>query len=288
MDQQTIFRRAHQSNFVTVGNDVARNKALSHRARGILFWLLSYPPTWNIQLDNLKTHRDGRDAIRKAIEELEDAGHLVRRQFRGETGRWGGAMYMVYESPVPDDERSGKERRGKAVGSPSPEKPSTEKPLTDSPLTANPTLQIQTPLNTEFSKDEKQVEVGDSHARAHESERPAIYAVYEAEIGPLTPIIAEQLRDWVTTYTEVWVEAAIRQAVLAGVRKPNYVRSVLENWRATGFGSPAPGKSAARTSAARTPAARPSAPARSAEETARASDDLQRQLAELKAKQSAR
>ena len=65
-------------------------------------------------------------------------------------------------------------------------------------------------------------------------ERPTIYALYEDNIGPLTPMIAENLREAEASYPAGWIEEAVRIAVDNNVRKWSYVRAILEDWRARG------------------------------------------------------
>ena len=65
-------------------------------------------------------------------------------------------------------------------------------------------------------------------------ERPNVFNLYEKNIGPLTPMIAERLRDAEESYPEDWIEDAIRIAVENNVRKWRYVEAILEDWMATG------------------------------------------------------
>lgn len=65
-------------------------------------------------------------------------------------------------------------------------------------------------------------------------ERPNIFVLYEQNIGPLTPIIADELRDAEETYPVRWIEEAIKVAVENNVRKWRYVLAVLERWRQEG------------------------------------------------------
>jgi len=65
-------------------------------------------------------------------------------------------------------------------------------------------------------------------------ERPNVFILYEQNIGPLTPIIADELRDAEQTYPPRWVEEAIELAVENNVRKWRYVLSILERWRQEG------------------------------------------------------
>ncbi len=65
-------------------------------------------------------------------------------------------------------------------------------------------------------------------------ERPNIFVLYEQNIGPLTPLIADQLRDAEQSYPINWLEEAIALAVQNNVRKWRYVQSILERWRQEG------------------------------------------------------
>jgi DnaD/phage-associated family protein len=65
-------------------------------------------------------------------------------------------------------------------------------------------------------------------------ERPNIYHLYESNLGPLTPMIAEALRDAEAEYPPEWVEDAIRIAVENNIRKWSYVGAILEDWRDRG------------------------------------------------------
>ena len=65
-------------------------------------------------------------------------------------------------------------------------------------------------------------------------ERPNIFQLYEDNLGPLTPILADELREAEQTYPAGWIEDAVRIAVDNNARKWSYVRAILENWRVRG------------------------------------------------------
>jgi len=65
-------------------------------------------------------------------------------------------------------------------------------------------------------------------------ERPNIYGLYEQNIGPLTPMIADELRDAERSYPARWIEEALRIAVANNVRKWSYVQAILNDWQAKG------------------------------------------------------
>jgi DnaD/phage-associated family protein len=64
--------------------------------------------------------------------------------------------------------------------------------------------------------------------------RPNVFALYEHHIGPLTPLIAEQLRDAERLYPRFWLEEAMRQAVQYNKRNWRYMSAILARWEVTG------------------------------------------------------
>ena len=64
--------------------------------------------------------------------------------------------------------------------------------------------------------------------------KPNIFKLYEENIGPLTPLIADALRDAEESYPEEWIEEAIRIAVANNVRRWNYIDRILTRWQEEG------------------------------------------------------
>ena len=65
-------------------------------------------------------------------------------------------------------------------------------------------------------------------------ERPNIYTLYEQNIGPLTPMLAERLRAAEESFPPEWIEEAIGIAVENNVRKWRYIEAILEDWKGRG------------------------------------------------------
>ena len=63
---------------------------------------------------------------------------------------------------------------------------------------------------------------------------PSIYQLYEENIGPLTPMISETLRDAEDTYPNQWIEEAVRIAVENNARRWSYVEAILKRWQEGG------------------------------------------------------
>ena len=65
-------------------------------------------------------------------------------------------------------------------------------------------------------------------------ERPDIFYLYEKNIGPLTPMIAEDLKEAEKLYPGDWLQDAIHIAVKKNVRRWNYVEAILKSWKENG------------------------------------------------------
>lgn len=77
-------------------------------------------------------------------------------------------------------------------------------------------------------------QVEDQPLPARLPQRPNIFKLYEANIGPLTPMIAETLQDAEVMYPISWIEQAIRIAVENNVRRWRYVEAILSSWKERG------------------------------------------------------
>jgi DNA replication protein len=64
--------------------------------------------------------------------------------------------------------------------------------------------------------------------------RPNIFELYERNVGVLTPMIAEELKEAEDNYPADWIEEAIKEAVSLNIRKWRYISSILERWTTEG------------------------------------------------------
>jgi len=67
-------------------------------------------------------------------------------------------------------------------------------------------------------------------------ERPNVFKLYEENIGPLTPLIADALRDAESTYPAEWLDEAIELAVKNNKRSWSYCEAILRRWKEEGRG----------------------------------------------------
>lgn len=67
-------------------------------------------------------------------------------------------------------------------------------------------------------------------------EGPNIYRLYEQHIAPLTPLIAETLREAEERYPAEWIAEAMKIAVERNARNWRYVEAILKRWKEEGKG----------------------------------------------------
>lgn len=88
-----------EENFTTLSNSVIRDKNLSYRARGVLIEILSRPDNWRVtSVELARGSKEGRDAIRSALNEIQEAGYMVTRKIRNELGQFETFNY-VFDIP---------------------------------------------------------------------------------------------------------------------------------------------------------------------------------------------
>jgi DNA replication protein len=63
---------------------------------------------------------------------------------------------------------------------------------------------------------------------------PNIFELYEGNIGVLTPMIADALREAEDTYPPSWIEDAFKIAVENNARNWRYVSAILKRWQVEG------------------------------------------------------
>lgn len=122
---ECIVQRA--TGYTVMSNYHLRDKNLKLGTKGLLSVILSLPEDWDYTIAGLAVVCGvGKDAIRAAVNELEKAGYITRKQVKAEGGKFGGNQYIIREVP-------------EVVSAPLSGFPTTENPSTEKPLTENPT-----------------------------------------------------------------------------------------------------------------------------------------------------
>jgi DNA replication protein len=61
-----------------------------------------------------------------------------------------------------------------------------------------------------------------------------IFTLYEQNIGMLTPLLADELKEAKKQYSEIWIKNAIKEAVAQNKRSWRYISRILEHWSIEG------------------------------------------------------
>jgi len=61
-----------------------------------------------------------------------------------------------------------------------------------------------------------------------------VFALYEQNIGIITPMIAEELKEAERLYPVQWIDEAFREAVMMNKRSWKYIARILERWASEG------------------------------------------------------
>ena len=130
-----IFKGGRRRGFTTVYREVAQDRRLSLKARGLFLLLQSLPETWQYTISGLATLAGtGKDQIRSGLAELLKVGYLVKEQAHDEGGKFAGNIFVLQEeAPLSENPTTVYEQTVPLSGNPIPEKPMTEKPSTENP-----------------------------------------------------------------------------------------------------------------------------------------------------------
>ncbi len=66
---------------------------------------------------------------------------------------------------------------------------------------------------------------------------PNIFSLYEQNIGVISPMIVEELKEAARLYPAQWIDEAFREAVLMNKRSWKYIARILERWASEGKNS---------------------------------------------------
>ncbi|AMM44304.1 helix-turn-helix DNA-binding domain protein [Arthrobacter phage Kitkat] len=137
-----IVNRRPEYDFVMVPNSIARDKRLKRFARSLLIEIMSHADGFVITEAYLvKSGKEGRDAVRKGLSDLEDLGYLKRETIRTD-GKFNGVRYVTCIAPSPENPSTGKPvpenptlKKTKEENKKEETLPPVESPLSDAPLT---------------------------------------------------------------------------------------------------------------------------------------------------------
>ena len=138
-----VFKVERNKGYTVMSNYHLKDKNISLKAKGLLSQMLSLPDNWNYTLRGLVTlNKEKLEAIRTAVNELEQAGYITRTQGRLDNGKMTNIVYNVYEIPC--------------SGKPCTEKPNTVSPISEKPNSDKPVTENKTVLNIKETNTEKE------------------------------------------------------------------------------------------------------------------------------------
>lgn len=92
--------------FTQIANGLFRDERLSFKAKGIFGSISTHRTGWQVTVaDLMRAGRDGRDAIRVGLSELQTHGYLVREQLRRDDGTLGDFVFSITDRPATGDTR---------------------------------------------------------------------------------------------------------------------------------------------------------------------------------------
>jgi DnaD/phage-associated family protein len=100
---------------------------------------------------------------------------------------------------------------------------------------------------TEETGDGLSGEVEGTGPPAEPVERPNVFALYEDNVGMLSPMIADELREAEQNYPASWIEDAFQEAVTNNKRSWRYIAAILDRWEREGKNDAGSGRSTTKT-----------------------------------------
>jgi len=146
------------SPYVQIDKTALEDPGLSFRAKGLHAYLMSRPDNWIPNPLQLATvSREGRDAVKAALRELQEAGYYERRREQKEDGTfcWVGNVYEVSKVHEPTDGN-----------------PGDGFPVTGKPVTGNPSTGESAVIKKEVIKKDKQERKNNSCATPPRDQKP--------------------------------------------------------------------------------------------------------------------
>lgn len=106
----STIRVARRKRYATIARETVNDVRLSYRARGVLCWLLDKPDDWSADSESIAAQgKEGRDAVRTALKELERIGYLRRAKRQTDAGLWV-TEWTVFERPPGTENQSSDNR----------------------------------------------------------------------------------------------------------------------------------------------------------------------------------
>lgn len=206
-------RKLAQTNYTVIDNKIIRDESLSWKAKGVFAYLWSMPDDWEFYETEVMTHaRDGRDSLRSAIKELQDAHYMRRTRSRNEKGQVKTSDWELSDKPML-------------------EKPTQGKPTQDNPMQEKPTLPSTNGLSTDLPSTDGTNDDDEGTTQPVDPIRKNWTQVWENDPNQ---VVGTQLREWSQTIGPDLVCYAITIAGEHSVKVSGalkYLGKVISGWQ---------------------------------------------------------
>jgi hypothetical protein len=259
-----VFETFHDERFKTIKLSCVEDHSLSWKAKGIHTYIISRPPGWKINSNDLKSRSiDGTSSLRSGIKELIEAKYLYKMIKRNpktkQIVQWG---YLCFESKIELEEVEKKlaERKPEWSLCVSHED-HEEDPLSsantldeDFPVVANPTPLINIIVNNNQSSvitsGSKEPSVNNSSAATAgvkmepEGVQVGVSEHPKLRFKPRTPkpTITEQASNGIKQLFNEMSEQNKKPPKKAIANAPESALEIIECWKCSGFKAPDPNK----------------------------------------------
>lgn len=217
-------------NFVVASRQIAQDKRLSWKARGIFLYLASMNDGWNFYVDEIAKHSpQGKEALQGGLKELEKYGYLKRIRTRKEKGHLSTFNWELYFNPVCLQQ----------------ENPSEGKTLQQEnrPLISNNNNKEQLTIsnNNNNTTNASVDEISSIESPSNQDKVlgcGSVYEFYEKNIGMTSPYIREDIQyefdDWMqinkAEASQIIIEALKIAVEAQASNKWRYAKSILKSW----------------------------------------------------------
>lgn len=197
-----IIRRRHTKSFVTLENQLVRDRRLSLDEHGMLHYLLSLPDDWEVSRANCARFWDiGRDKAARIFRSLRKFGWAQIERVHGDDGTFLGVRWIITDEPgaeVPDDvldqEVAEKEMPGRGAGMPeeddAPSNHDTENPCDGLPV-------VRVTRSTEKAYHGDYIESTKTESEENRLPQNGVgEKSLEASEGTTLPTFTEMAREW--------------------------------------------------------------------------------------------
>lgn len=162
-------KKVYDRGFTVIDNLVLNDTSLSWKAKGLFCYLWSQADEWNFYVKEVAKHsKGGKDQVTTGLEELENAGYLLRNRQRNELGQLKNNEWLLSDHPKEKWKNIAKKRTNKKKA------PMTDFPAQDNPVQGNPAQENPSLTNTNCNKyQHKQIKNINKSLSKEEKERDA-------------------------------------------------------------------------------------------------------------------